>query len=63
VDERLELGRGGGANVDSAGGITEAARGGGVAVFAPIPERLGDAVCARDGGGGGTLGAVASAPA
>lgn len=59
VEERLELGRGG-ANAE---GITEDARGGGVAVLAPMPDRLGDTVCARDGGGSGTFGAAVSAPA
>lgn len=63
MEERLELGRGGASDEDG-GGTTEAARGGGIAVLAaPIPARLGDAVCARDGGGGGTAGVAASAPA
>ena len=61
-----ELGRDGGANAENGGGwTTDAARGGGgVEVLAAMPARLGEAVCARAGGGGGALGpAVASAPA
>lgn len=62
VDERVEFGRGGGASVDV--GITEAARGGGgVAVLERRLERPGEAVWAREGGGGGTFGAAASGPA
>lgn len=62
VAESVELGRGGGAKLDD--GMTEAARGGGgVAIFGGRPARLGEAVWARDGGGGGAFGAAASGPA
>jgi hypothetical protein len=62
VDDKVELGRGGGAKLDV--GMTDAARGGGgVAVLAGKPERPGEAVWAREGGGGGTLGAASSGPA
>jgi hypothetical protein len=43
VEDKVELGRGGGAKVDD--GMTDAARGGGgVAVLGEKPERLGEAV-------------------
>lgn len=62
VAESVELGLGGGARLEWA--ITEAARGGGgVAVLGANPECPGEAVWEREGGGGGTLGAAASAPA
>ncbi len=62
VDDNVELGRGGGAKVECGMADTERG-GGGVAVLGAKPERPGEAVWEREGGGAGTAGAAASAPA